>query len=81
MCQFVTQAILPAIPAHSRQQAQPGRRARNSNRHANNPESFRGSQFSIGADPTGVPEVNRPAVAGLLISDFHNPGALPQALM
>ncbi len=29
----------------------------------------------------GVPEVNRPAVAGLMFFYFHTPGALPQALM
>jgi hypothetical protein len=56
-----------------------GQRPRNSNRHANNPESFRGSQFSIGVDPTGVPEVNR-AFSANVFCDFHNPGALPQAL-
>jgi hypothetical protein len=45
--------------------------------HADDPESFRGSQCSIGADRTGIPEVNR-AFSAKCFFDFHNPwGAAP----
>ena len=46
-----------------------------------NPKAFGAEQRdSIGADPTDVPEVNR-AFSANVCFDFHNPGALPQALM